>query len=330
MLLSQIQNATGGLTVVAREGAEAYAVKDASSTYVLAMEAAEAGRALADVIQSHGFGEAIDLNAAYAEGRMMLPIHHEDPSHCHLTGTGLTHLGSASTRNSMHAKADADAPVTDSMKMFQMGLENGKPETNVEGAQPEWFYKGNGTQAVAAGAPLVSPGFAKDAGEEPEVAGIYVISGDGTPFRVGFALSNEFSDHITERGNYLWLAHSKLRPASFGPELLVGDLPADVQGMSRILRDGAVLWEKPFLSGEDNMSHTLANLEHHHFKYDIFRQPGELHVHFFGTATLSFADGVSTEVGDVFEIEAPDFGLPLRNPLAQEPALSGTVTVKVL
>ena len=75
------------------------------------------------------------------------------------------------------------------------------------------------------------------------------------------------------------------------------------------------MWEKPFLSGEANMSHTIANLEHHHFKYDLFRQPGDVHVHMFGTATLSFADGVKTEAGDVFEIEAGDFGLPLRNAL---------------
>ena len=72
--------------------------------------------------------------------------------------------------------------------------------------------------------------------------------------------------------------------------------------MSRILRDGKVVWEKPFLSGEDNMSHTIANLEHHHFKYPLFRQPGDVHVHMFGTATLSFADGIKTEPGDVFEI----------------------------
>ena len=45
------------------------------------------------------------------------------------------------------------------------------------------------------------------------MAGIYVIGDDGTPFRVGFALANEFSDHVTERINYLYLAHSKLRPA---------------------------------------------------------------------------------------------------------------------
>ena len=150
------------------------------------------------------------------------------------------------------------------------------------------------------------------------MAGIYLIGPDGRPFRLGFAVANEFSDHVTERGNYLWLAHSKLRCCSIGPELRVGDLPANVEGMSRILRDGKVLWEKPFLSGEDNMSHTIANLEHHHFKYELFCRPGDVHIHMFGTATLSFADGVSTREGDVFEIEAGEFGAPLRNSVAIE------------
>src|SRR5437762_13337771 len=93
-----------------------------------------------------------------------------------------------------------------------------------------------------------------------------VIASNGTPFRIGFTLSNEFSDHVTERINYLYLAHSKLRPASFGPEIRVGAPPADIRGMSRIKRGAKVIWEKPFLSGEANMSHTFANLEHHHFK----------------------------------------------------------------
>ncbi|MDZ7908886.1 MAG: AraD1 family protein [Gemmobacter sp.] len=265
----------------------------------------------------------------WREGRVLLPDQPPRPLPMHLTGTGLTHLGSAATRNSMHAKADPDQ-MTDSMKMFRMGLEGGRPDAGKIGAQPEWFYKGNGHVAAAPGAPLLSPGCALDAGEEPEIAGIYLIGPDGTPFRLGFALGNEFSDHVTERGNYLWLAHSKLRPASFGPELRLGDLPQHVEGTSRLHRDGAVIWEKPFLSGEANMSHSLGNLEHHHFKYALFRQPGDLHVHFFGTATLSFADGITTKPGDVFEIESPAFGLPLRNPLAQEPAQTTPFAVQSL
>ena len=143
------------------------------------------------------------------------------------------------------------------------------------------------------------------------------------PVRIGFALGNEFSDHVTERQNYLYLAHSKLRPASLGPELLVGDLPADINGVSRIRRGKEVIWEKPFLSGEQNMAHTIANLEAHHFKYGLFRRPGDVHVHFFGTATLSFSDGVKTEKGDMFEIESEPFGLPLRNRLWTRKAREG-------
>jgi hypothetical protein len=202
------------------------------------------------------------------------------------------------------------------MKMFRMGLEGGKPEAGQAGVQPEWFYKGNGYTVVSPGHAIPSPAFAKDAGEEPEIAGIYVIDQEGTPRRLGFALANEFSDHVTERVNYLYLAHSKLRACSFGPELRLGELPRHIEGMSRILRNGNVLWEKPFLSGEDNMSHTIANLEYHHFKYDLFRNPGDVHIHMFGTATLSFADGIKTEAGDVFEIAERQFGTPLRNQVA--------------
>ena len=76
------------------------------------------------------------------------------------------------------------------------------------------------------------------------------------------------------------------------------------------------MWEKPFLSGEANMSHSIENLERHHFKYPLFRRPGDVHAHFFGTSTLSFSDGFKTQLGDVFEIEAREFGRPLRNALA--------------
>jgi len=322
MLISQIGNADGSITVAVREeGGPARAVKGAASVHALALEAANSGRSLKAVIEEKGLGDEIDLQAAYAEGRLLSPITHPDPAHLHLTGTGLTHLGSAATRDSMHKKTTeaAEETLTDSMKMFRMGLENGKPKPGETGVQPEWFYKGNGTQAVAPGGALVSPFFALDGGEEPEMAGIYVIADDGTPFRIGFAVSNEFSDHVTERINYLYLAHSKLRQASFGPEIRVGAAPDDIRGFSRIVRGGELLWEKPFVSGEANMSHTFANLEYHHFKYGLFRAPGDVHVHMFGTATLSFGDGVRTEPGDVFEIGAEAFGLPLRNPLSVAP-----------
>ncbi|MBO9098429.1 MULTISPECIES: AraD1 family protein [unclassified Rhizobium] len=332
MLISQIKGADGAITVAVRNepGETAKAVKGAASVYALAIEAADGGKSLSEVIAAHGLGETVDLDKAYAEGRFLPPITHPDAAHLHLTGTGLTHLGSAATRDSMHKKTseEAEETLTDSMKMFRMGLENGKPKNGEKGVQPEWFYKGNGNETAAPGAPLVSPSFALDGGEEPEMAGIYVIGKDGTPFRIGFALSNEFSDHVTERINYLYLAHSKLRPASFGPEIRIGAAPDDIRGTSKITRDGKVIFEKPFLSGEANMSHTFANLEYHHFKYGLFRAPGDVHVHMFGTATLSFADGIKPQAGDVFEIEVADFGLPLRNPLAV--AAETDVTVRQL
>jgi hypothetical protein len=318
MNLIQFLKPNGAPAVGAVEGGVAHIVKGVKSVYELALEAANGKTKLGKLVKARGLGKAIDLAEVVAEGRLLPPIDHPDPAHLYVTGTGLTHLGSASTRDAMHKSNQqaAEAPLTDSMKMFRMGLENGKPEPGQVGVQPEWFYKGNGFAVAAPGAPIPSPAFAQDAGEEPEMAGIYIIGNNGQPYRLGFALGNEFSDHVTERVNYLWLAHSKLRWCSFGPELRLGDLPRNVSGMSRILRGGKVVWEKPFLSGEDNMSHSIANLEHHHFKYALFRQPGDVHVHMFGTATLSFADGIKTEPGDVFEISEPQFGLPLRNAVA--------------
>jgi hypothetical protein len=322
MHVSQIVDAGGARRVVFRDGAEARVVEGVDSSYALAQEAIGAGRTLAEAARARGLGAAVDLGAALAEGRVLAPVEHRDPAHLHLTGTGLTHLGSAATRDAMHLARDED--LSDSMRMFKLGLEGGKP-AQPPGVQPEWFYKGNGVLAVGPGAPLVSPEFALDGGEETEIAGIYVVGPDGTPWRLGFALANEFSDHVLERQNYLYLAHSKLRPASFGPEIRLGDLPEHVEGVSRVRRGGAVIWEKPFVSGEANMSHTIANLEHHHFKYPLFRQPGDVHVHMFGAATLSFADGVRAEAGDVFEIESAAFGRPLCNPLQVAPYEAVTV-----
>ena len=214
MLLSQIRLPEGGVGVVADLGDGPHLVRDAESSIALAHEAIADGSTLASVVKAHGVGDAIDLVQVYADGRFLPPITHADPSHVHLTGTGLTHLGSASARDAMHTGNVAE--MTDSMKMFNMGIENGKPAPGETGVQPEWFYKGNGHTAVAAGADLVSPAFALDGGEEPELAGIYLIGPDGGVHRVGWALANEFSDHVTEKQNYLYLAHSKLRQAAFG------------------------------------------------------------------------------------------------------------------
>ncbi len=312
MIESLVQFSDGARGVAALSGGQAYRVVGAQSTLALAHAALAAGSTLARYAGDR-LGAPVDL----ATVRLLCPIDHPDDAHLLVSGTGLTHLGSAEGRDAMHRAVKDNPDPTDSMKMFMMGVEGGKPADGEPGVQPEWFYKGDGSILAAPGEALEMPPFALDGGEEPEIAGIYLIAPDGTPTRIGYALGNEFSDHVTERGNYLWLAHSKLRAAALGPELLLGDLPADIRGTSTIWRAGEIAWHKPFVSGEANMSHSIANLEHHHFKYAGFRRPGDVHVHFFGTATLSFADGFVTQLGDRFEIAAAPFTLPVSNTLAQ-------------
>ncbi len=316
MNIVQILDSKGKRRVGLVNSEEIVLLKKVARTTELATLALKDGVKLLGAAKSLSTSATENYAAALKENRLLPPVDHEDPAHCMIAGTGLTHLGSASARDSMHAKLEGKSDeLTDSLKMFKMGLEGGKPAKGQAGVQPEWFYKGDGSWLAAPGVALPKPSFALDGGEEPELAGLYMIDGKGKPVRLGFALGNEYSDHITERQNYLFLAHSKLRHCAIGPEMIPGAAPNNISGMSRIKRKGKTIWEKPFLTGEANMSHTLANLEYHHFKYAGFRRPGDVHIHFFGTATLSIADGVVTEDGDEFEISAPAFGAPLRNRL---------------
>lgn len=328
MRLMQVELESGGRGVVATDEGKSWLVAGITTVYELARRAAAEKVPMEDLVRQAGRSDDADPAAFLAAGKVLPPIDHPDPAHLLVSGTGLTHLGSAATRDAMHKKMAGtdETNLTDTMKMFRLGVEGGKPAEGEEGVQPEWFYKGDGTMVARPGGPLMSPSFADDGGEEPEVAGVYIIGEDGTPYRVGFALCNEFSDHVMERKNYLYLAHSKLRQCGFGPELRLGPLPGHVEGTCRIRRGDTFVFDKPFVTGEENMSHSIANLEAHHFKYPLFRRSGDVHVHSFGTATLSFANGVKTEPGDVFEIESPEFGLPLTNRLEVAPAESVHVT----
>ena len=317
--------------VVSDDGNSIKVVRGVRRLYELAQDAIRTGSSLESVIAGHVGDESEDYASAIAEKRLCVPFDHPDPYHHLVTGTGLSHLGSAAARDAMHAKMQAEeTQLTDSMKMFKWGLEGGKPDTGKIGVAPEWFYKGDGSCVVAPEHELELPSHALDGGDEVEVAGIYVAGDDGRIYRVGFALGNEYSDHVMERQNYLYLAHSKLRQCSYGPELLLGELPAHVAGHARLRRGAETIWERDWLSGEDNMCHSIANLEHHHFKYGVFRRAGDVHVHFFGAATGSFTDKIETRPGDVFEIESPVFGKPLRNTLGKITGKPEAVSVKTL
>jgi len=328
MLLIQFKTPDGQTRVglLEAEPGRVRPIAGVDSIYALAQSAIARQTSLERCVAEASFDEPQRYDTLAAEGRLLPPLTHPDNAHCFVTGTGLTHLGSAESRNAMHKKLAQAETLTDSMKMFQLGLEGGKPAPGQVGVAPEWFYKGDGSIVRAGGQPMEMPGFALDGGDEAEVVGLYVNGPDGAPYRLGFALGNEFSDHIIEQQNYLYLAHSKLRVCSVGPALRVGPLPAHVQGQAR-LRDaqGRVRWEKPFVSGEANMSHTVANLEHHHFKYRLFRRPGDVHLHFFGAAVLSFADGIRVQPGETWEIESPLFGPALVNRLVVEQSEAAAV-----
>lgn len=309
----------------------------ATSIYGLVDEFAAQSRGFEAHIRELTTGDALVYDEVYAgrsAWKLLAPIDVPSaPERVLVSGTGLTHLGSAKDRQNMHLTTalTSDEPMTDSMRMFRWGLEGGRPSAGEIGVAPEWFYKGDGSVIEAPFAALTSPAHAEDGGEEAELAGVYVISKEGTPVRVGVCAGNEFADHKFERRNYLNLAGSKLRSCSLGPELVIGGDFHSVRGVVSIERDGRPVWSKQIESGEDNMAHTLANLEHHHFKFAGHRTPGHVHVHFFGAPSLSFGEGFDLQDGDWMQVSFEGYGRPLRNVLRVESRECNTlVRVNVL
>jgi hypothetical protein len=304
-------------------------LRDCSSIYELAQIAIESGKKLGDLARARPQNGLLEYDPLYngrSEWRLLPPIDHpEEPARCLLSGTGLTHIGSARDRQSMHANASEQ--ITDSMKIFRWGVEGGRPAVGGVGISPEWFHKGTGTALRAHGEPLDVPSYAEDGGEEAEIAGVYVISRDGRPYRVGMAVGNEFSDHQFEKKNYLYLAGSKLRTCALGPELVVDYQFESVPVTATILREGNPLWSKTFRTGELEMCHSLQNIEHHHFKFEAHRRPGDVHVHFFGTDCLSFGDQIRLQDGDIMQIAADGYGRPLRNPVRAKKSKDTLISV---
>jgi hypothetical protein len=300
--------------------------------FALAQEGMRDDVPLASVVSRRAGKSSLDYEPIYSGAstwRLGPPIGHpEEPARCLVTGTGLTHLGSAADRQRMHEAATAEP--TDSIRMFRLGVERGKPDEGTVGVAPEWFYKGTGVALRAHGEPLDVPAFAEDGGEEAEIAGVYVIDPSGTPRRIGMSIGNEFSDHVFEKRNYLNLAGSKLRTCALGPELVIDAPFTSVAGRAAIRRGATEVWSKAIATGEDEMCHSLRNIEHHHFKFDAHRRPGDVHVHYFGACALSFGDGVRLAEGDVMEVAFEGFGRPLRNPVRIAGGGDRAVTVRPL
>lgn len=286
------------------------------SAYNLALKAIRLKTDLRIVIEQHLSPTELFYDAIYdgtSEWKLLPSFDHPgNPFACLVSGTGLTHKNSALNRQMMHQQENT---ITDSMKMYQWGVQGGRPQQGQIGTQPEWFYKGTGNILKGHRDVLSVPSYADDGGEEPEIAGIYVVDESGQPFRVGFTTANEFSDHVMEKKNYLYLAPSKLRECAVGPELVIDGDFTNIQGKVKVLRSGAELWSTNIKTGEENMAHTLGNLEYHHFKYADHRQPLQAHVHFFGADAFSFGAEMKLQSGDEMQVLWNGFGRPLRNTL---------------
>jgi len=328
--LVQISNPSFGRRVALVEDSTLHLLGTHRSVYAFALAAIETGRRLEELILSDLSDLSLDYDKVYGlgSGWSFLPSfdHPDEPARCLVSGTGLTHLASAANRDAMHAAAT----ITDSMRMYKLGVDRGRPGPGETGAAPEWFYKGSGNILRGHGASLAVPNFAEDGGEEPELAVVYVIDPDGTPRRVGMTPANEFSDHEIEKQNYLYLAHSKLRNCAIGPELTLDPDFSLVPGTVTIERGGSTLWTKEIATGDQRMCHSLANIEHHHFKYKSHRCPADAHVHFLGAGAFSFGEGIKLENGDEMIISWTGYGRPLRNRLEIETSQEHAVQVATL
>ena len=327
MRFVQIRKGDGERRVGVVKDDRLHLLDEVDSIYDLAQEAVATAKSLTDYATDRISTHSLSYDDVYdgrSEWRVLPAIDHpQEPARCLVSGTGLTHLKSAENRQAMHA---SDAEPTDSMRMYEWGVQGGKPEAGKIGTSPEWFYKGCGTLLRAHGEPLTVPPHAEDGGEESEIAGIYLIDAAGLPRRLGLAIGNEFSDHVVEKKNYLYLAASKLMSCSIGPEL-VSDAPFDsVAGEVRIERGGELIWSKTIRSGDAAMCHSLGNIEHHHFKHAGHRRPGDIHVHFFGADAFSSGEGVTLKRGDVVEVRFEGFGRPLRNPVVLDRSPEKTFT----
>ena len=188
--LVQIGNGTSRRVALVEEP-RLRCLTEVASVYELAQRCLASGARLGEQASALALGELLDYDAIYAgisEWHLMTPIDvPSNPSRLVIAGTGLTHLGSAKDRQAMHIAETAAETVTDSMRMFQWGIAGGRPAEGEIGTAPEWFYKGTGTMLRTPFASLTVPGYAEDGGEEAEVAGIYIVGNDGTPYRLGMA-----------------------------------------------------------------------------------------------------------------------------------------------
>jgi hypothetical protein len=289
MRLLQFRDGHGRRAVAASHAGGHRRLEEIETIYELVLAALEAGETLAKTAAGFQGAEAVDVGAAEREGRLLPPLEHPVPTRCWVTG-------------SEGAKAGADAVTS-------------------------WFFRGSGSTLVGAGQPLPLPAFAPQGVPVPQLVGLFVIADDGVPCQVGWCLGHPIVDAALASG--AGAGHARLRATAIGPELLLGDLPAELPAVAKVLRGGKTVAERAFDLGPAGMARPFADLARDHFRYGMHRRPGDVHVHCFGTGMApTVADAPSPAAADqVFELGCAPLGLPLRNRLVVVDAPAPAVRV---
>ncbi|MFS2116015.1 FAH family protein, partial [Herbaspirillum frisingense] len=152
MRLIQYRDRKGERRVGIVNGSHIQALDQVATMRELALLALQRSTGLERQAQLLNTDQSEDYAAILAEARILAPLDHPDPAHCRVSGSGTTHLGSATTRDKMHRRLEGDElDKTDTQLMIEWGIAGGRPAPGQVGVQPEWFYKGDGSSVVAPG-----------------------------------------------------------------------------------------------------------------------------------------------------------------------------------
>ena len=88
-------------------------LQNCSTVFELARLAIQSNEPLSNHIEQLDSGDRLEYDDVYngrSDWQLLSPIDHPEPSRCFVTGTGLTHKGSADNRQSMHVSTDGTSP----------------------------------------------------------------------------------------------------------------------------------------------------------------------------------------------------------------------------
>lgn len=87
---------------VSDDGNHLHPLDETGSVLELAEAAIAEGTSIASLVEKRTGTATVDYDALLRDGRVLAPVDHPEPARFLVTGTGLTHTGSAAARNQMH------------------------------------------------------------------------------------------------------------------------------------------------------------------------------------------------------------------------------------